>query len=642
MGLNWLFMPNGFVDRNTTDTPIGIGAPSYASNAYNWPFLNAGSEQDIGVTEAWRALELGGKLSNKIKVAVLDIGFAPDTEFPAGWEAFSSVSGEAATGNCLDICSSSPWHGTNVSDTVAGLPNNGFGAAGVAGPVSDLILGLTDLTLWNNIEAVIRARSRGAKIINMSFSSRTPAGLGWTQSPFEVATLAVRTSGALLFAAAGNDGADVDATDCFIKCWEEALHAPCEFGSVICIGGLGVDTKNKALGSNYGSENVKLFAPYTMWVGPDPAHSGTGAHPVNGTSFSSPYASGVAALIWAANPSLSTGQVQNILFETAHTSPDNRVKRYVNAQAAVKKALGNISPALEFTSPVQGETVQIGISTGINVRALDLEDGNSCCTVTFRSSVDGPLGSAPSNGSTAQVGYTFTTVGPRTLTASATDSSGKTATAQISINVVNTPPTVTITAPSSDSSVFRGSPLTLRGISYDPNEANQALECSSLRWTSSVSADGAVTGCTASLTFSSVGVRTLTLTGTDSQGANGTATMNITVVNPPPDLPPTVNITSPANNAGVSFNQSLTLSATANDPEGKAVTTTWSVSLSNSKTGPWTNTKIIGTGATLSWKLSSSYPGGVQSYIRIQATATDPAGGIGQDFIVVSFIPIIL
>jgi len=642
VGLNWISTPSNFIDRSVTDTPVGPGATSYTSNAFNWSFFNAGGEQDIGVTEAWRALQIAGKLGNKVKVADLDIGFHPDADFPAGWESFSSVSGQAALENCLSFCSSGAWHGSNVVHTLAGLSDNRYGAAGVAGPVASVILGLTDLTEWNNIEAVIRARARGAKIINMSFSGRTPAGLGWTQDPFRLVVFTVRTSGTLFFASAGNDGKDVDETDCFIKCWEEGFWTPCEFGSVICVGGLAENSKDKAGGSNYGKNDVRLFAPYVMWVGPDPDHSGTGAHKVQGTSFSSPYAAGVAALIWAANPSLGAGGVESILRDTAHFSQDSRVNHYVNAQAAVVKALGSLAPALEFTSPIQGASVQVGANT-FNVRAVDLEDGNACCVVTVRSSVEGVLGSAPSNGSTAQVGYTFTTLGPRTITATATDSSGKTGTATINITVVNTPPTVSITAPSSGSSVFKGTALTLRGTSYDPNEPGAELPCSSLRWTSSVSADGTATGCTASLTFSSLGARTLTLSGTDTQGAVGTATVSVTVVNPPPDLPPTVRITSPANNASVGPSQDLTLSATASDPEGKAVTVNWTVSVSGSKTGPWTDTKTIGTGATRTWKPDSSYPrSGCETYYwaRLQATATDPAGGSGQDFIVINVLVI--
>ena len=43
-------------------------------------------------------------------------------------------------------------------------------------------------------------------------------------------------------------------------------------------------------------------------------------------------------MIWAADPSLDADEVQEILFDTAHSSPDDEVNRYVNALGAVQTA----------------------------------------------------------------------------------------------------------------------------------------------------------------------------------------------------------------------------------------------------------------------------------------------------------------
>ncbi|MEZ4270450.1 MAG: S8/S53 family peptidase [Myxococcota bacterium] len=54
-----------------------------------------------------------------------------------------------------------------------------------------------------------------------------------------------RAAGILVFASAGNDGADVDAEDCFIGCWEGAYRVPCEAPGVICVGGLTHNSTSK-------------------------------------------------------------------------------------------------------------------------------------------------------------------------------------------------------------------------------------------------------------------------------------------------------------------------------------------------------------------------------------------------------------
>src|SRR5690606_23948549 len=120
------------------------------------------------------------------------------------------------------------------------------------------------------------------------------------------------------------------------------------------------------------------------------------------------------------------------------------------------------------------------------------------------------------------------------------------------------------------SDVYRGAAVVLRGSATDRNEPGEVLACEDLVWTSSNAGDAAfpTTGCELQATFTTNGARTLTLTGTDSLGASGSASVTVTVVDPPPNLPPNVQVTSPANGATPPIDQAITLSATASDPEG--------------------------------------------------------------------------
>jgi serine protease len=650
IGVNWVSRGDLFTDRATVEAPAGdsISGTAYTVNAFNWPHMKAGGNQDIGVAEAWRALELAGKLSNKVKIAILDMGFQPNNDFPSGWLATSNVPfvNPIGTENLLSCSGGNPcpWHGTAVAHAAAGLPDNSYGAAGSAGPVADLVLVYTSYDYFTVIGALTQARIAGARIINMSFSAPVPAALAWTALPLEVATRAIRLSGALLFASAGNDGKNVEAEDCFIVCWEETWWVPCESGGVICVGGLAWDSKNRASGSNYSSSDggdddgdVEIFAPFTLWVGPDPDNPANHARRISGTSFSSPFAAGVAALIWAAKPGLSAGEVEDILKNTAHSSPDPKVGKYVNALAAVRQVLGNIPPNVQIISPSSG-TVQVAMESRLEATVTDFEDPFPCCTVTWSSSVEGALGSGRS------IDYTFTTLGTRVITVTATDSGGASSSLSVAVSVVNTPPTVAISSPYSGQQFFRGVSYTLRGVSYDPNEPGYQLACAKLTWSSTAADAFPKTGCDVSVSFASNGNRTLTLTGTDSHGGSGSATVSISVVDPPANLPPVVNLTSPQNGITIGPDQVVKLAGNAADPEGGAVTLAWDVTTGyDPNTGQGTSTYPVTPAANGDWKPTDSIPYNsceVSDTLRLRLKAKDPQGNEGSDFIVIKVLRI--
>lgn len=636
VGMNWVGAGDQFRDRSSLEAPSGdpLAGVAYTQDAFGWPSHSAGSSsvQDIGVMEAWRALDLAGKLGNRVKLAVLDMGFQPDTDWRAGWLAISNVPLKNPTGtaNLIGCGSGNPclWHGSGVISAAMALADNRYGGAGPAGPVADPIVVFTLYDFFTSITALGEARLAGARIANMSYSAPVPWYLGWSVLPFEAATKAFQLSGMLLFAAAGNDGKNVDAEGCtFGQCWERTWHTPCENAGVICVGGLGGNSKNRAGGSNYGGEQVDIFAPFTLWLGPDPSAPENHARALNGTSFSSPFAAGVAALIWAAKPSLSAGGVEDILMETAHPSPDANVKRYVNALAAVREALGNVPPSITLGS---GNDVPLNLEVTLSAEVSDFEDAFPCCTVSWTSNVDGALG----NGSSVK--HTFTTLGSRTITVTATDSAGATSTASLTLNVTNNAPDATLSQPLEGDEVFRTASVTLRGRASDRNEPQEQLACDRLTWTSSVTSDPfPVTGCEVEVAFASNGLRTLTLTATDPQGASDTATVNISVVDPPPNLPPFVQVSSPEDHAQVPTNQPLTLSGTAIDPEGaSSLAYQWTVKLGNQ------DPIVVGSTPSVQWTPSDTYNfSGEGTYvIQVRLSVTDPAGNVGTDFIVLEFI----
>ena len=643
VGVNWVSSGSNILSKQTTEAPSGpsLAGITYDSNAFNWSSHNIESVQDIGVAEAWRALDLAGKLDNKIKIAILDMGFAPDADFPDDWLAISNVPFFPPTGkeNFFDCAGGNPcpWHGTSVVSAAMAVPDNNYGSAGPAGPVGDAIMIFTPGDLFTDITALGEARLAGAKIANMSHGIPVPDYLFYTVIPFDLVTKAFRASGMLLFAAAGNKGDNVDAERCFFKCWEKAWHTPCENDGVICVGGIAGNSKTRAGDSNYGKEHVDIFAPFTLWLGPDPDQPDNQVRALNGTSYSSPFAAGVAALVWAANPGTSADHVENILKATAHSSPDEKVGSYVNALGAVQQALGNVPPSIDLFGHEDGDTFEHDLNISINLSASvsDFEDGNNCCTVNWSSNRDGVLGTT--NG----INAVFTSIGERVITVLAEDSGGARSSVSFTINVVNTAPSVEISTPVAGDEVFRNAPVIFRGTSFDINEPGGKLACDSLSWTSSDPGDSfPVSGCEGEVVFTSNGVRTLTVTGTDPQGQSGSASVNISVIDPPPNLPPLVHITSPENDANVnSTSELLTFASTVTDPEGENnLDYEWTVSYVN---GAISGTEIIGNTVSFNGRLSDTIPFGNSEglwIIEIRLNVSDSDGNIGTDFVTLDFV----
>jgi serine protease len=634
IGMNWVGSgAQQFSDRTSMEAPSGepLEGIAYVKDAFTWPSHDRFSEQDIGVAEAWRALDLARKLSNKVKLAVLDMGFQPDTDWPSGYEAISNVPAVVPIGteNFLSCGNSDcPWHGTSVLSAAMAVPDNNYGIAGPAGPIADAVVVFTSYDFFTSIAALLEARILGAKIANMSYGAPVPWYLGWSVLPFEGTTFALRGTGLLMFAAAGNAGQDVDSESCdFGQCWERTWYTPCENAGVICVGGLAVNSKNKAGSSNYGGEQVDMFAPFTLWVGSDPSAPDNHARVSQGTSLSSPFTAGVAALIWAADPDLSANRVEEILLDTAHPSPDGKVKQYVNALGAVLEALGNIPPSITIAgSGDVPQNVQLEFSADV----FDFEDPFPCCTITWSSDVDGPFGTG------RVVKRTLSTLGPRTLTVTATDSAGATSTATKAFNVVNPEPDVTLSRPQAGETALRTVPFFLRGRAADANEPNFQLACSRVTWTSSVASDPLpVTGCDVAVTFTTNGSRTITLTATDPQGATDSASVSLNVVEPPPNLAPSVRVTSPADRADLPRDQPITLSGTAADPEGGTpLTYQWTVKLNNG------SPIVVGTSSSVQWTPSDTYNlNGAGTYIiQIRLNVTDPQGNTGTDFVTLEYI----
>jgi hypothetical protein len=113
-------------------------------------------------------------------------------------------------------------------------------------------------------------------------------------------------------AAAGNSGQDDDVpAQAQYPC---AVPAP----NVICVGATDARDQRPSW-SNYGATSVDVYAPgvgiLSTWVG------GSGYAYSNGTSMAAPHVAGLAALLLASNPTLSTDQIKEAIVQTADVKP---------------------------------------------------------------------------------------------------------------------------------------------------------------------------------------------------------------------------------------------------------------------------------------------------------------------------------
>jgi subtilisin family serine protease len=295
-------------------------------------------DPDTGINFTWaydtvragEAIPAAGGGSSRL-VAVVDTGVDVNHPDLAG-QIRRTVDTESGSTDVTDFVG----HGTFVTGLIAALDGNGFGGKGVAGKTKILAVRasrdpegrffLSDML--RGIDIAIRAKAR---VVNLSL-----AGTSFSQSQAR-ALEAAFFNDVLPVAAAGNHG---DAGN------------PLEFPAALVGGlrgrrGIGLSvgatmpngevasfsTHNRfvslaAPGASAGDCRFGVFStiasttvvPWTTEDGCDETLTGTGGARYaygEGTSFSAPIVSGLAALAWQAEPRLASEQVGEVLTRSA-------------------------------------------------------------------------------------------------------------------------------------------------------------------------------------------------------------------------------------------------------------------------------------------------------------------------------------
>jgi hypothetical protein len=230
----------------------------------------------------------------------------------------------------------------------------------------------------------------------------------------------------------------------------------------------------------------------------------------------------------------------------------------------------NSGPAVSISSPADGAVFTAGSNVTINFSATDSEG-----TVTALDLYDGttPLQHFPGNNTaTLAASYAYNNIapGPHAIKAVATDNLGATGTKTITIGS-NRPPMVVLILPAA-CSVY-DSPATFNSFTanaYDLDGTITKVEFYQNNTLLGIADQQIGNMYTRNAPWANVpsGTYTMTAKAYDNRGAVTTSTP-ITFFVAPANVPPTVSITSPANNAVIPgpFGN-FTITAAANDPDG--------------------------------------------------------------------------
>lgn len=264
-----------------------------------WAIRNTGQsggtvDMDMDGDEAWD-ITIGA--SSVISV-VLDDGIqlnhpdlinnmAPSADFTGSGTGGDHISTNACEG-----------HGTNVAGTIAATINNFVGISGIApgtrvASAKFAVLNVpcdgTAASCTSCLVAAINYTTTiGARVLNISYSTGSSGSV-------EAAFLNTRNAGVVHFASTGNGGTG-------------SIAYPASSPSV---NGVGAITRTGARAS------FSQFGPGTDFVAPGNSVLSTnrnnGYATVSGTSFSSPYAAGNAALVLSRNNTLSATDVELVM-----------------------------------------------------------------------------------------------------------------------------------------------------------------------------------------------------------------------------------------------------------------------------------------------------------------------------------------
>jgi thermitase len=336
----WYYCPPGLVNTGSDDGQANGEMcafwllKSFPLGGSRQPQLNQTLVPGLDVLPVWQETRGAG-----VTVAVIDTGIDTTSADLApnllqGWNFYDGNS-DTSDGN---------GHGTVIASIIAAARGNG-GFVGIAPDAKILpikVIGGPGGTSWSDpavVQGIEYALHRGAKVLNLSIG-----GLDAPIPGLARALADTRTAGALVVIAAGNDGVNLDG----------GTHTefPDGYGLANSLTVADFTNRNALAGdSNYGTRHVQIASLGADLWGDYPGSPNGGY--LGGSSAAAATVSGVAALLFAADPQASSAQIRRAIIAGANRDvPDLQNKVEANgllSASGALKALGQ--PDLGTPSP---------------------------------------------------------------------------------------------------------------------------------------------------------------------------------------------------------------------------------------------------------------------------------------------------
>jgi len=268
----------------------------------------------------------------------------------------------------------------------------------------------------------------------------------------------------------------------------------------------------------------------------------------------------------------------------------------------------NTPPTVSMSGPASGANYTAPASISLGATAGDVD--GSVARVDFYAGTQ-LVGSDTTSPYTAT--WSNVTTGTYSLTAVATDNAGATTTSsQVTVTVaaaVNKPPTVSISAPATGANYTAPATITVSATAGDPDGSVTRVD-----FYSNGQLVGSDTASPFSISWSGVaaGTYSLAAVATDNGGATTTSSPVTVTVAAAVNKPPTVSISAPATGATYTAPASITINATASDPDGSVTRVDF-----------YAGGQLLGSDTSSPFSLTWSAAAGAYS---LTAVATDNSG----------------